>query len=420
MPLAPPAPGAPGGRAAIRFSGLCVDVSARHDRRANSRTHRPLRVLTVLPSLAPSGGAEQSIAAVAPLLGRHDIDLHIVVLAGQSGLGASLVEQGITVTSLGGVRPTVRYRDRVLGLRKLIRSVEPDVVHATLHEATIAAAPAVLGTHARLLVTWANTPLEAREHAGLVPLRVWLRHTVEIVATTVTRARFHAVTEGVAQTCRRRYHVSARRVRVAERGRDAQRFGPMPPSELASLRASLNLDPQQRVLLAVGRVAPQKNHLALLEAFDSVADQHPDAVLLIAGEKGSSWGLVSEAAASHRFSDRIRLLGQRDDIPALLQIASAIVCSSQREGAAGALIEAMASGTPIVSTRLEGLEGVLGHGRNAVVVESGQLAAGIRSVLDDPGAARLRADTARSDFEQRFTLERAAESLAEVYRWAGD
>ncbi|MEY4371298.1 MAG: hypothetical protein RL219_67 [Actinomycetota bacterium] len=392
----------------------------RAPRDTSGAARRPLRVLAVMPTLDASGGAEQSIAALAPLLGRHDIDLHIVVLTGQSGLGACLVGQGIAVTALGTTLPAARYRHRVLGLRRLIRSVKPDVVHATLHEATIAAAPAVLGTRARLLVTWANTPLEAGEHAGLVPLRVWLRHTVEIAATTVTRARFHAVTEGVAQTCRRRYHVSARRVRVAERGRDARRFGPLSPTELAALRGSLNLDPQQRVLLAVGRVAPQKNHLALLEAFDSVADQHPDAVLLIAGEKGSAWGLVSEAAASHRFSNRIHLLGQRDDIPVLLQIASAIVCSSQREGAAGALIEAMASGTPIVSCRLEGLEGVLEHGRNAVVVESDQLAAGICSVLDDPGAAHRRADTARSDFEQRFTLERAAESLAGVYRWAGD
>jgi glycosyltransferase involved in cell wall biosynthesis len=169
------------------------------------------------------------------------------------------MEHGIQVTALDSDPSMSRYRNRVVAMRRLIRSTKPDLVHATLHPAIVASAPAVLGTPARLVVTWANTPLEATEHAGLVPWRVWLRHTIEMVLTTAVRARFHAVTNGVAQACRRRYRVSARRVRVAERGRDAQRFAPLSAAELDSLRASLGLDPTQRVVLAVGRVAPQKN-----------------------------------------------------------------------------------------------------------------------------------------------------------------
>jgi len=392
-------------------------VSGEHPEAATPGEHRrPLRVLAVIPSLLPDGGAEQSIVAVAPLLAERGIDFQIVVLHGEVHLGAQLMEHGIQVTALDSGPSMSRYRNRVVAMRRLIRSTKPDLVHATLHPAIVASAPAVLGTPARLVVTWANTPLEATEHAGLVPWRVWLRHTIEMVLTTAVRARFHAVTNGVAQACRRRYRVSARRVRVAERGRDAQRFAPLSAAELDSLRASLGIDPTQRVVLAVGRVAPQKNHVALVTAFDSVAHRYPDAVLLIAGARGSSWAEVEQAVGSAQHHDRIRLLGQRDDVPALLQIASVIVCSSKREGAAGALIEAMATSTPIVSTRLDGLEGVLEHGRNAWV--SDDLAGGIAAVLDDPTAAAVRAQHARRDFEERFTVERAADALAEVYRWA--
>ena len=390
----------------------------RAPRHTSGATRRPLRVLAVMPTLDASGGAEQSFAAVAPLLHRHGIELHLAVLGADSSLVGRLIDQGINVTALDCLSQGSGYRDRARALRRMVRTIEPDLVHATLHVAVVASVPAVIGRRTRLLVTWANTPVKATEHDGLVLWRVWLRHTIEMTLTTLVRARFHAVTHGVAQACRRRYRVSARRVRVAERGRDTRRFEPLPAAELDSLRTSLGLGPQQRVVLAVGRVAPQKNHLALIGAFDVVADGHPDAVLVIAGEKGPSWDQVSEAVGSARHGDRIQLLGHRNDVPALLQIASVAVCSSHREGAAGALIEAMASGTPIVSTRLAGLEGVLDDGRNAVVVEPDRLAAGISAVLDDPDAARARAEAARSDFDRRFTIERAAESLAEVYYWA--
>lgn len=383
---------------------------------SSGERRRPLRVLVVLPSLLPSGGAEQSIVAVAPLLAELGIELHIAVLHGEIDLGSELQEHGISVTALDVQGPASRYMHRVRAVRAIVRSFEPAVVHATLHRAIVASAPAVLGARTRLLVTWANTPLEPAEHTGLVAWRVWLRHTVEIVLTAITRARFHAVTEGVARTCRRRYHVSARRVRVAERGRDAARFAPSPTAALDGLRSSLNITSGQRVVLAVGRIDQQKNHVALVTAFDSIAHRYPDAVLLIAGARGASWAEVKRAADSAQHHERIHLLGQRDDVPALLQVASVFVCSSKREGAAGALIEAMAAGTPIVSTQLDGLEGVLEHGRNAWV--SDDLAVGIAAVFDDPAAAAVRARHARRDFEARFTVERAAEALAEVYYWA--
>lgn len=156
----------------------------------------------------------------------------------------------------------------------------------------------------------------------------------------------------------------------------------------------------------------------MLDAFDLVAETHLDAVLLIAGREGSA---TAELQRRHRLmvhGDRVRILGHRDDIALLLQVATVAVCSSVREGAAGALIEAMASGTPIVSTRLDGLDGVLTEGINAVVVEPDRLAEGINRVFDDPAAAAHRTEQARRDFEARFTVERSARALRDVYEWA--
>ena len=156
----------------------------------------------------------------------------------------------------------------------------------------------------------------------------------------------------------------------------------------------------------------------MLAAFEDLAARDEEAVLLVAGREGSAAPELAIQYQMMRFRDRVRFLGHRDDIPVLLQVADVVVCSSYREGAAGALIEAMASGTPIVTTRLSGLEDVLIDGINAVVVAPGELATGILSVLGDPLMAERLAQRARADFAARFTVEQSAQALLAVYRWA--
>jgi glycosyltransferase involved in cell wall biosynthesis len=82
-------------------------------------------------------------------------------------------------------------------------------------------------------------------------------------------------------------------------------------------------------------------------------------------------------------------------------------------------LDAMALGTPIVSTELEGMLGILEHERNALVVpqrDPSAMAAAIRRLLDDPKLAQRLATEARADFLDRFTLDRSAERTVEMYR----
>lgn len=156
----------------------------------------------------------------------------------------------------------------------------------------------------------------------------------------------------------------------------------------------------------------------MVRAFDSAQDADVPARLLIAGRTGAASAQIQQAIATVRFPDRIKLLGQREDVSDLLSAADAVVCSSKREGAAGSLIEAMAVGTPIVAVQLDGLEGVLEHEHNALVVPRTDLAAGIRRLARDPKLRRRLAEAGRTTFLERFTVERSADALANVYRWA--
>lgn len=371
------------------------------------------RVLVIIPSLSAAAGAEQSAAAVLPHIMAEGVEVHLAVLSTDVALLPGLINAGATFHDLSGLS----FPRRVRAIRRLAKDLRPDLVHATLFQAELPSHLALLGTRVPLLVTWASTPVDASSE----PVASWKLHAVRVAQVALAHlphVRFHAVTDGVAAAQCRSLGVRRARVRVAERGRNADEYPSTSPQDREVARHQLGFPQTATIFLNVGRQEPQKGHVDLIRTFDSVAGELPAAMLLIAGREGRSSAEVSAAHAASSHSDRIHLLGHRDDIADLLRAADAIVCSSYREGAAGALIEAMAVGTPIVSVRLDGLEGILEDGVNSRYVARLDLAAALVDVANDPDGAATRALRARELFEERFTVRGSALRLLDVYRWA--
>ncbi len=373
-----------------------------------------MRVLVVIPGVSRYGGAEQSLAANAPGLIAEGVGLHIALLTERRDLVPDLVSAGATVHDLSGGRRVV---SRAIALRRLIRSIRPDLVHATLFEATMPAHLAVVGTGVPLLVTWANTDDVATKVAesGLPRWKLSTVNMVESVLGRLSGSHYHAVTPGVAEANQRAFRSRPERIHVAERGREPDRFQ-VDQTAAADLRTEIGLADSAQVVLNVGRHEPAKGQLDLIRRFDEVADSLDRAVLLIAGREGTTTPELRRAASAARHTDRIKLLGPRDDIPVLLAAADILVSSSRREGAAGAVIEAMAARTPIVSTPVQGLIGVLAHRHNALVVPVPELPIAIAELLTDSALAERLAAAAHETFRKRFTVEASSRSLASVYR----
>jgi glycosyltransferase involved in cell wall biosynthesis len=115
---------------------------------------------------------------------------------------------------------------------------------------------------------------------------------------------------------------------------------------------------------------------------------------------------------------RVQLLGHRPDVAEVLAAADLFVFPSLFEGMPGAVIEAMASGLPIVASDIEPVREVVDIGANAVLVaprDASALAAAVRELLDD----RLRMDDmgnrSREIFEERFTIDRSVEGFIDLY-----
>lgn len=376
-----------------------------------------MRVLHVMPGVNGEGGSERSFVDNAPLLMDSGVELHLAVLTTRQRLVPELRASGVVVHDLSG---STSLLGRVDAIRRLIRETSPDLVHATLFYATLPCQLAVIGRrHVPLLVTWANTTYSQQRLEGLEasPWKIGLLRLVEAVAGKLSHSWYHAVTRGVATSNSRALWVHPGRVFVGERGRpqrapvDTGQFG---QESRTALRSELGLDPNQQVVLAVGRQEPQKGQADLIRSFDLVSRQ-TGAALLIAGREGSASSANEAARAALNNPDAVHLLGHRDDVADLLDLADVFVLSSTHEGAAGAAIEAMAAQTPIVSTRLEGLEGVLEHRRSAILVDRDGFDAALIEVLGDSALRSTLSDNAYNLFLERFTSERSATALRSIY-----
>jgi glycosyltransferase involved in cell wall biosynthesis len=199
------------------------------------------------------------------------------------------------------------------------------------------------------------------------------------------------------------------KVTVIERGRRPETLPIVSPARRAAARDKLGLPVDAEVLVSVGRQEYQKGHRYSLVAVRELSDR-PDLVLLVAGRTGNeSDELQQILTGMPEIAARVQLLGHRPDVAEVLAAADLFVFPSLFEGMPGAVIEAMASGLPIVASDI---------GANAVLVaprDASALAAAVRELLDD----RLRMDDtgnrSREIFEKRFTIERSVEGFIDLY-----
>lgn len=179
--------------------------------------------------------------------------------------------------------------------------------------------------------------------------------------------RLSDVTSVVCEAAGRHYlssrAVSPSRLRLIPNGIDIGRFQPDPDRRRA-IRAELGLGAEFAWLL-VGRFQPVKDHCTMLRAFARVCAMNSSSQLLLAGD-GPLEAEMTELAHALGIAPRVRFLGRRTDIPALMNAADACVLSSIYEAMPLVLLEAAATGLPAVATDVGGncdvvLDGVTGY-----------------------------------------------------------
>jgi glycosyltransferase involved in cell wall biosynthesis len=174
-------------------------------------------------------------------------------------------------------------------------------------------------------------------------------------------------------------------------------------------------------VVQVGRMAPPKDPLLLLDAFRLVLNQAPGAMLWIVGD-----GVLLETARNRAdalsIADAVVLWGRQRDVRPYLAGAEIFTLCSNSEGVPMALLEAMSAGLPAVVSDAGGMREVVEPGASALVPvgDAPALAAALLRFGLDPELRRAAAPLARARFERDFTLERMARAYEQLYAAALD
>jgi glycosyltransferase involved in cell wall biosynthesis len=167
----------------------------------------------------------------------------------------------------------------------------------------------------------------------------------------------------------------------------------------------------------VARLAPEKDHATLLQAWARVVAEQADFRLEIAGD-GPCLSSLQALAGSLGLGDRVRFLGRVDDVAGLLGRAGMLVLSSRLEGISLTLLEAMARGLPVVATRVGGNPEVVVDGETGFLVAPGSpddLAAAILRLRRGPDRARRMGRAGRQCAEDEFDIRRTIENYEAMY-----
>jgi glycosyltransferase involved in cell wall biosynthesis len=355
------------------------------------------------------GGAEKTLLEVLPRLDQSRFRSSVWSVTSVGPVGESLRQQGFPVEALG-----FRLSRAPIAAARLIRALRrerPVILHAHMTHANIAA---------RLVSRVVRPPVVicAERNSGvwkssrLVHFERWIAGWADW---------YTAVSASVADFLVEQQGVPPGRVSVIRNGVAMRR--PLPAERRTAVRNGLGLGEGQKLVLSVGRVVPQKGYEHLIRAAPAVLDRVPEARFFVAGDTSRAKYAdyragLAETAADLGVSEAVRFLGVRDDVPELLGSADLFVMPSLWEGLPNALLEAMASGLPAVTTAVNGAGEVASMARTAVPVPPGDpeaLASAVIQLLEDSVDAQERAAAGLELVKREFTWARTASSLASLY-----
>jgi glycosyltransferase involved in cell wall biosynthesis len=172
------------------------------------------------------------------------------------------------------------------------------------------------------------------------------------------------------------------------------------------------------VLGSIAMFRGSKGHAVLLEAFEHVRREFPEARLLLVGD-GVRREWVEGLARARGLDRAVRFTGFRRDVVDILRYLDCFVLASTRtEGVPQSLLQAMAVGVPVVASAIGGIPEVIRDGETGLLVpptDAGGLALGITAVLRDPPAARRRADAAQRLVRAGYSREHCLQRLLALY-----
>jgi sugar transferase (PEP-CTERM/EpsH1 system associated) len=205
------------------------------------------------------------------------------------------------------------------------------------------------------------------------------------------------------------------RIRVISNGVDMSRFGIA--HDGSDYKARLGFPAGSVVFGAIGRLVSVKCFPLLLEASAMIFEKVPNSHLVIVGD-GPLHAELTEMARRRNIADRVSFLGWRPDVPDILKAMDVFVCSSESEGMSNTILEAMASGIPVVATAVGGNVELVVDGETGVLVQPNDpniLAGTVAELLANQPLRLKMGERGRRRVEECFSLEAMTRNYTSFY-----
>lgn len=371
-----------------------------------ARTGRPLRVVHVMSALVLAG-MEYGVIKVANRIDRRRFHPAIVCLRYESPDARAALDASVRVRALEE-NPS-RNWGLVPKLADAFAAFEADVVHTHNWQ------------------TYVYGVLAAR--AAGVPVIIHGEHGHDTVAPSRRRRlakralapfvdRFVAVSGNITRELETEWALPTERIVTIPNGVDSEHFRPGLRAD--DVRRTLGFEPGDRVISIIGGLRPIKDHATLIRAFARVLPRVPRARLLIVGSdyrRGHQKELM-DLSEGLGVREAIRFEGTRSDIREILALSDAYVNSSLFEGMSNTILEAMASGKPVVATSVGGNVELIQDSATGLLVPPADpeaLAARLERVLTDDDLRERLGRQARTWIERRHPMSLMVRRYEELY-----
>lgn len=386
-------------------------------------------VVAQLVETMGSGGAEHLAVQLANYVANDTrCESHLIVLRGEGPMSAR-IEPGVHVHYLHFERaaisqPLAFVRTFRVGLRRIqgcLAENRVTVMQTHLPAANFWGLALCRQAQLRVLATVHNNqefrygPNDKSWKIGLRKLAY--KQVIERVAATV------AVSDAVRSSLATQLRLSANSVRkIVVIPNGVPLAPPVEPKRRTELRGTWGAGPGSHLVVSVGRLDAQKNFGDLVAAAAILGPTRDGLRFVIAGEGPGRAALEADIDA-RGLNDLVHLAGRIDDVPALFAAADVFVSTSLWEGLPLVVLEAMASGLPVVGNDIDGLRDLVRDGQSGRLVTPGRAeltAAAIGQLLADGDLRRQLGREGRRIVCEQFGFSRMARQVLDLYAAVAD
>ena len=348
------------------------------------------------------GGTEGQFVEVARGLDRSRWDVDVACIRAEGPLRVRLEEVGIHPWSCGrGSFKSPRVLGAVLGLVRHLRSRKVQIVHSFDFYSN------VLGVTAARLAGVPAVIASQRDLGNLRPRFQQRLHEAMLRLATHVLVNSEAIAERLAES----HAARAGRLSVIRNGVDLSRFAPSPGAVPR---------PEGRVVGVLANLRPEKGLHQLVDAAALVIREAPGTLVSIWGE-GPLRGELESKIRALALTEAVRLHGSTPEPEKALRQCDIFVLPSLSEACSNVVLEAMATGLPVVATRVGGTPALIDPERSGLLVSPGDpyaLAHAILRLIRGPSLASQLGAEARAHALAEFTMGRMLERVQALYHAA--